>query len=855
MFTAYLEYQARRKAAAENSGSTVAGPTKLLTLKGVRSGDATFDLGKLPAGEYEVRLWAVDKARRESHRVFHKFRVVDAAAVAERPPYQMTAADLGKYGIRNDGDLGREALVEAGPVPEKEKLKEGFERSLRAIDAYVKAHPAGKGAARPGYTVYKSAVNGVVEFHGWRRSRVVLDAGYDTNAVERAAVATAEGLQKFLDEKAAAGVRKVVLLPGCYRISGYATVRVPTNFTLDLNGATIKVNAFTGPHGSAVGLYGCTDSHLVNGTIEGDYWEHDYEHSSNGSEWPLGFCMKGCEYTTVENVTVRDVTGYGVSVGGIGFGPKKYSAIYENLKGWTAGGLDPRTGEVAFNDGVQFTSDFVDIAPYRGEKRLQISKYLGYQGRDTRSWQLVVAWYDAERKFLAGETCWQYREMMIPANAAFLRCSIEAGDLAEAKKARLRLLRFRPSWNCAIRNCTVERARCVGMAPTAMKNMLFEGNLITRSGESKARCAFDAEDGWDQMQDVYFLRNTLKDNPVNNSLLTCCGHNFIFEKTVGGISLHGRTHSSCVRDNDLSYARFCCDSRLRSGYARFSDNRYTGKLSFGNDAKVRGWDFVLSGLTFDKSTARNLTVDAGETGRFVDCTFADIAVRPANLLACKLTNCTIDRLPRSTWTGVRMTGGSVAGVYTTCAFRDCTFDGVRFSNFAALKEDACRAAFTGCAFRKGSLTGFGRGTLAFEKCRFADFPIASVYWQMPGALRFAGCEIETPAAKPFLTSAVYATGDLAFDKCRVTGASPLVLIGDQRANARNPDDAAEPGFISVSNTTYAAKAPFAVVRSESKLGSKKKLVLKETGNTFANGARFVDAARLPSTWTDGRGNR
>ena len=143
-------------------------PARRLKPFKVGAGDGEFVLGRLEPGEWWLRAWAVDKARRESHRVFHKFRVVKPGVLDVKADqiYRMTAADLGKYGIRNDGDLGREVLVEAGPVPEGEKLKEGFERSLKAIDAYVKAHQAGKGAARPGYTVYKSAVNGVVEFHG-----------------------------------------------------------------------------------------------------------------------------------------------------------------------------------------------------------------------------------------------------------------------------------------------------------------------------------------------------------------------------------------------------------------------------------------------------------------------------------------------------------------------------------------------------------------------------------------------------------------------------------------------------------------------------------------------------------------
>ena len=836
-FTAHLEY-----------GRDGERGTRLAPLA-VKAGDGSFALGRLKAGDWWLRAWAVDAQGRESHRVFHRFRVIapGSDALPANAVCRITTADLAAYGIRNDGDIGREALVEIGPRPEKENLKQTVARASKAIDAFL-ATNAAKAVTRPGYVVCKPTENGRVITHAWRCARVVWDQGVDPEAVEATAKATAEGLQKLLDDKAAAGIRKLVLPSGTYRISGLSTVKVPTNFTLDLNGATIKVNGFTGAHGCAVGLFRCTDSHLVSGTIEGDYWEHDYAKSENGSEWPLGFTLKGCEYSTVENVTVRDITGYGVAIGGHGFAPKAYSEFSLSFKGWTSGGLDPKTGAVNANETDRFTCDFTSLEKVQQTRRMQISKYLGYQGRDTRSWQLVVAWYDAEKNFLASETCWQYREMMIPEKAAFMRCSIEEESLAAAKKCRLRGLRFRPSWNCAIRNCTVDRARCVGIAPTAMKNVLFEGNFITRSGESKARCAFDAEDGWDQMQDVYFLRNRLRDNPVNNSLLTCCGHNFIFEKTDGGLSLHGRTHSSVVRDNDLTSANFACDSRLRTGYVRISNNRYRGTLRFGNKAKIPGWDLVLKGLSF--SGKDGVRISAGETGRFVDCTFSDMEIAPVTAVGCRLENCTVERLPGASWTDVKMKGGVLQTVYAPCSFTGCTFDGVGFRNLSALKGDVCRATWKDCTFSGGSFGAFGRARHEWTNCTFRDFALSGVYWQLPGSLRFADCTVVTPQAKPFISLGLYAVGDLAFDRCRVTGGQSLVRINDLRKNTDETERSS--GRISVARTTcadvsYAIDLPDA--KKISKMTSSRKLVIENGGgNAFAPGTALVDTRCLPGTW-------
>ena len=37
-----------------------------------------------------------------------------------------------------------------------------------------------------------------------------------------------------------------------------------------------------------------------------------------------------------------------------------------------------------------------------------------------------------------------------------------------------------------------------------MKDMLVENCEFTKSGQVLAKCAYDAEDGWDMMQDVTF---------------------------------------------------------------------------------------------------------------------------------------------------------------------------------------------------------------------------------------------------------------------------------------------------------------------------------------------------------------
>ena len=184
-FTAYLEYRQKD------------GVSTLLTLADLKSGDGEFNLGKLSVGEYEMRVWAKDAQGRESHRVIQDFRVVAAAdlVIPAEKVYTMTAADLAAYEIRNDGNFEK---IVCGSEVVKEKRTDV-----------------------PGYTVTVplDPDTGKVPYRAYEKVSVEYDAGYDKAAVEAAAVATAEGLQRLIDEKAAAGYRKLVLLAGTYRVS------------------------------------------------------------------------------------------------------------------------------------------------------------------------------------------------------------------------------------------------------------------------------------------------------------------------------------------------------------------------------------------------------------------------------------------------------------------------------------------------------------------------------------------------------------------------------------------------------------------------------------------------------------
>ena len=177
-FTAFLEYRPK------------GGESKVLTLENLKSGDGVFELGALPAGDYEMRVWAKDAKGRESHRVIHDFRVMTAEAmtIPADKVYEVTAADLTAYGIRNDGDIEKIVYVETNGT--RNVVKE-------------------KRAGVPGYTVTVAMdpKTGKLPWQAYKQAKTVYDEGYDRDLVETNAVLTLNGIQKLLDERRRASAR------------------------------------------------------------------------------------------------------------------------------------------------------------------------------------------------------------------------------------------------------------------------------------------------------------------------------------------------------------------------------------------------------------------------------------------------------------------------------------------------------------------------------------------------------------------------------------------------------------------------------------------------------------------------
>ena len=278
---------------------------------------------------------------------------------------------------------------------------------------------------------------------------------------------------------------------------------------------------------------------------------------------------------------------------------------------------------------------------------------------------------------------------------------------------------------------------------------------------------------------------------------------------------------------------------MRSGCRRFEGNKIAF-VNFGSNP-YKGWDYVLSGLTFEGTSETKPIINAGATGRFVDCTFRNVKVNPARIARCRLENCEAAYMESADWQTVTVSNCTFRNFDKPGRYRDCTFANTHFFN-------CCKGSdvrFENCAFLGGDLLGFPQGRATWTDCALRGFGVSPSAWQPPGVLTFENCDVTAGPGRPVLTLATYSIGNLGFNKCRIGGEGELVSVNDFR---KHPVEGAY-GCLWMSNCTYSAAAPLAVnCRSREPVTSQKGIVLSESGSAFREGTAFCDKSKLPASW-------
>ena len=623
----------------------------------------------------------------------------------------MTEEDLSKYNIKNTDTYENKYIATLNlEEPTSETVKAELEKIAPTITPTSNT-----------YTCIIADTVGNGEAGNWWGETIVKYADdYDKDAVMQEATNTRIGLQQLLHDISTKGYSSIKLLPGTYRIDHEESIFIPSNFTLNMNGATIKLNQFTGDSALIITLNNTFDSHVINGIIEGDYYSHDYANSPNNSEWVIGISIGSeAKYSSFENLVVKDITGYG---GSNGIAKSRDESLYYTYTNPTSIGDSFKLGDINIKTGEPIestnrtTSDFISIESYDGIGYLSVSRYLGYQGNSCNTWNMIAHFYDGEQKYISSADSYFYRRIGVPDGAKYMKVTI----LEESYPTDLSVQYFMVPTHCSFKNIKFENNRCVGLAQSAMKDMLVENCEFTKCGQSSAKCAYDAEDGWDMMQDVTFRKLNFHDNP-NNDFLTCAGHNFVIENMVDGkVHFWERTNSYIVRNCDnLNSASLGHTSRKRSGYVRFCNNTINGNISIGAAEENDDWPLTVKDCNIN-GRAEN-TID---TGLYLRCDIGksnnkdnnlNISLGSGNFKDCTISN---------------KSGENMGGIYENCTFENIS--GNIHGTFNISNSTINNWV---------TYAGAYDPSYNFTNCELNNFEIIFGYWHQGASTLFNNCNI------------------------------------------------------------------------------------------------------------------
>ena len=841
---------------------------KTVELKDIKAGDHTVNLGKLQTpGLYKLAFYAMDVHGRKSPSLFHEFRVrtPESAEIPEKETYRMKEYDLkmlkasnkGDYGmfywVKSEGTPWQETAKRIEKIAEKVKAPSGRYVIVASGEKYVPEKSSDPRSAARG--AQKSPIpQWLPDSWSWKSCKVVYADDYDHKKVEREAVRTGNGLNALLRVARKDGYRKVVLYPGVYRISHTTPLMIPDGMTLDLNGSTIKLNQFTGCKGLMIRIRDAHDSHVINGIVEGDYFEHDYKNSDHNSEWVCGIGIDGdSRYSSFERLLVRYITGYGVTNGFHGQFTEARA-----IGGFEMGGIDEKTGaELPDAPGVATSymvgiKDFYDLCGY-----VTVSKYLGYQGIGADEWNVRYHFYDDNEKYLETIHGLQYKRVRIPPKAGFLRVSVPSTPDTTPLDGTLTLNMFKLPWNCWVEDVFILSARCVGMAPAAMYNHRIQNCSFVRSGENLAKCAFDAEDGWDMMQDVWIYRNKFFKNPLNE-LLTCAGHNFIIEDNEARLHLWDRTKNYVIRNNLFSRASYGAKSRVRTLLPRIENNTYTKMVVLGskdrskdenpdapppvNDAndngERKGQDENDANEQDDESvklakTAPDnwfITMKDAEAAPKIICLDFGFLVG-VSLKKMEKTTINLYKSELSDSTGMLFTGTKVI----SSRLKDV--DGLVSRGKFYINDSL---------YRNGKIQ-FHSGEIVMENADLRNVTIFCGYWVPPVKITLKNCIVNNNS-KPLLRTGVYSIGDIKFINCAIdTGTAPAIEVYDMRSLGIREDGIdhdRETGKIRFENCTFTNRVKHIISLPKGKDISHKYIEIDDDGNHYKGDV----LQRKPARW-------
>ena len=436
----------------------------------------------------------------------------------------------------------------------------------------------------------------------------------------------------FLDLKSK-GYRKCILpANGYYRVkctSRSITIDIPSQFTVDMNGSTFKLNTITENNTGIllVRFNNCYDSHLINGILEGDRFERKslgLERSYNGE--PINTLMYyGGKYCSCENLKIKATTGHTLTSSGIN---RSYGAL-SNFRNVFI--ID---GKETTNDNW-ITSELKDISVAKELGFIAVGRYLGYRGVIGKSLIIYFNYYDKDKNYIETTVGYQYRRTKIPNEAIYVRVSLMA-ELSSV--GTVNIFYNDLGINHIIKNIEFEETRTTAIAISVASNLLIDNCSFTNCGYSITPCSVDFEDGWQECQDIYFMNCRRIGNRVGTEdIIDNCGFNHIYMNNNNiGFTIRYSVLGVVSKNNELTNFKWTRGYETGSKFSRNLSNKIVGLFMSSTDDSdlgivstvIKKWKLNSGIETSIKTFAIENSVLLGISGSKVRLINCDIHPKP-----------------------------------------------------------------------------------------------------------------------------------------------------------------------------------------------------------------------------------
>lgn len=501
-----------------------------------------------------------------------------------------------------------------------------YKYTIQAIDVYGRKSPELYGEFRVEDKIKKEKE--IKENTYYVTNKDLINYGISNNNESNKSHQTKVGLQNLINKLSAKGIRKCVLPKGIYSIdseyndiNGVQSVKnvinIPSNFILDLNGSILKQDTTSKEQskGYMLSIDNSYDAHVTNGIIEGDYGDRDLTSLENGNpsgeQVGFGIISGNSKYSSFNNLTVRKISGYALSVG-LSISGEHALSSWNGLQGWENIDINKEGNEEVSDD--KYTCDYYDLSDYHSVDTLRTGKYLGYQfSQDGDDWVVKYHFYDKNKSYIKTTVGHQYRVFIKPQNAKYMRVTYTSKDISNLQD--LQVYHMYTPINCIIKDIDFEDTRTCALNPNQGNNILIENCTFKRCATNITPVAIDFEDGWNLMQDYCVRNNEVIEQVGTSDIVVVGGMNLQFEKNKNfRFSNRGCTPGTVIRDNEDLVGGLNITSRLNSGYYRYYNNKNVKSVGNidSNDLK-----YIIYNCTFFETPAG----DKNKLIEFVRCTF------------------------------------------------------------------------------------------------------------------------------------------------------------------------------------------------------------------------------------------